>query len=111
MDSEFSPLPWEPCPQCLEKEDNGREIPAVDWSALIAHTVHPAKVAILEALHAIGMPLSATELTELLRDGGFSFDSIHYHLGALAKMAMAEEACTRPDRGSRERYYALSRSS
>jgi DNA-binding transcriptional ArsR family regulator len=85
-----------------------REISMFDWEKLVASTIHPAKVAIIEALRWTEQPLSATELSEILKEGGFSFDGIHYHLRGLVKVGAVTEASSRTVRGARERFFLLS---
>jgi len=76
-----------------------------DWAALVAQTVHPAKVAIVEALQWVGHPLSALELTALLADAHYGKDLVAYHARALAKLGAIEVAATRRVRGAWENYY------
>jgi hypothetical protein len=91
-----------------DKAGGPQEGSPIDWAALVAHTIHPAKVAILEALRSVGVALSATELTEMLSDGEFNFDIVHYHLLSLAKVGAVAQTSSRPVRGARERHYVLS---
>ena len=73
-----------------------------DWAALVALTVHPVRVAVIEALHFVEHPLSAPELSELLADSYYSADAIAYHARALAKLGALE---VRRIRGTRKQYY------
>jgi hypothetical protein len=79
--------------------------PGFDWANLVALTVHPTKVAIVEALKCVGGPLSATELAEILKEGGHNLDMVIYHAGGLVKLGVLELAHIRRVRGARERFY------
>lgn len=79
--------------------------PPFDWGTLVAQTVHPAKVAIIEALHWAEEPLSATELTAMLEEDSLDFDKIHYHARGLVRLGALEIAHSRQVRGACERCY------
>jgi hypothetical protein len=82
--------------------------PAFDWAALVPLVVHPAQVAIVEALLWIGHPLSATELCDLFDEPECYYLSIvSYHLGKLANYGALRETGSRPVRGATETYYFL----
>jgi hypothetical protein len=55
------------------------------WESLVAGTVHPVKVAIVEALLWLQTPLSATELSRLFGHGDYSLDSVLHHLKGLVR--------------------------
>ena len=82
-----------------------REDIQFDWAALVALTVHPVKVAIIEALLSVGHPLSVPELSKLLADSHYSANAIAYHAGGLAKLGALEVADFRRKRGAYELYY------
>jgi Helix-turn-helix domain len=75
-----------------------------DWSGLVALTVHPVKVAIVEAFLWIERPLSATELRELF-DRRNSVSPLSYHLRTLAELGVLREVDTRQVRGAIQRLY------
>jgi hypothetical protein len=79
-----------------------------DWGALVSLLVHPAKVAIIEALRWIGEPLSATELRNLFDDGDYYLSLISYHARTLADVSVIEVKRTRRVRGAEEKYYYFS---
>lgn len=76
-----------------------------NWSALVPHIVHPAKVAIIEALLWVGEPLSASDLNKLFGDSEFYVSSISYHAIKLDKAGVLKVARTRPVRGFTEKFY------
>lgn len=79
---------------------------SVPWSDLIDAYVHPAKVAIFEALHALGQPLSATELSRMA-PGDFDVEDFSYHLRTLEKLGLLVRTHEAPTRGVREKFYFL----
>ena len=84
-------------------------IKTFDWVSLVALTVHPIKVAIIEALLWVGEPLSATEMMQTF-DGAYSLDLVKYHAGRLRDLKLIEVTHERQARGAREKYYDLSAS-
>jgi hypothetical protein len=88
----------------LENEQGG-----FDWATLVALTVHPLKVGIIEALRYLGHPLSANELTNVLADSHYSPDLISYHAGGLVKLGVLEVTETYRIRGAVGNYYYFSR--
>ena len=76
-----------------------------NWEALIACVLHPAKVAIVEALVWIDQPLSATQLEELFDGSDFYLGIISYHLKGLNAMGVLEIADTEPVRGATEKFH------
>jgi DNA-binding transcriptional ArsR family regulator len=79
-----------------------------DWNVLVPHIVHPLKVRIVEAMHWIGQPLSASELSKLIGDEQYSLSHVSYHLVKLAKMGALEVTRERPVRGVVEKFYFFS---
>jgi hypothetical protein len=77
----------------------------VDWETLVAHVIHPAKVAIIEALAWIGRPLSPSLMEEVLKGNGLYLSLIAYHVKGLAEMGLLEIVATKPARGALERFY------
>lgn len=96
-------LPWHR-PK-TKRMEGAPDAPEFDWAGLVAQTVHPAKVAIVEALQWIGHPLSALELTAILADAHYGKDLIAYHARALAELGAIEVAASRRVRGAWENYY------
>lgn len=77
-----------------------------DWGALVPHVLHPLKVAIIEAMLWIELPLSAKELDRVF-DEGAGLSLISYHVRTLAKMDVIEIVEERPVRGALQRLYEL----
>lgn len=75
------------------------------WDALVPHIVHPLKVTIIEALHWIGEPLSASDLTKVIEDERYGLSRVSYHMVKLAKAGALEVVHSRPVRGSLEKFY------
>jgi len=75
------------------------------WGSLVAATVHPVKVAIVEAMLWVREPLSATELLAIFGNGEFDLDMVLYHLKGLTRWEVIEVTDTRRVRGARERYF------
>jgi predicted ArsR family transcriptional regulator len=83
-------------------EKNGQ----FDWGALVPRIIKPAKVAVIEALHYIDRPMSATELAKVL-GGEFTVSGISYHLKSLANNGVTTKVGERKVRGAKEKFYAL----
>jgi hypothetical protein len=77
------------------------------WGSLVASTIHPVKVAIIETLLWVGEPLSATEMKEIFNHADYSLDMVLYHLRGLARLEVIEVTGVRRTRGAREKYYFL----
>jgi Helix-turn-helix domain len=74
------------------------------WGSLVASTIHPVKVAIVEALLWVHAPLSASELAALFGCEDFNLDIVLYHLKGLTRLGVLEVTGTRRIRGARETY-------
>jgi hypothetical protein len=81
-----------------------------DWESLVPLFVHPAKVAVIEALAWIGQPLSPTELVAIV-GGRYKLGSLSYHVAYLAKLGVLAVTHERQVRGARETYYYFPRPS
>lgn len=79
-----------------------------DWDVLVSLVVHPAQVAIIEAMMWVRVPLSATDLRKLFDDDSFYLSLLAYHLTKLHKIGALEVECERPVRGVREKFYSVS---
>lgn len=77
-----------------------------DWGSLVPHIVKPAKVALIEALHYIDRPMSATELAKTL-GREFTVPGISYHLRVLAEAGITRKVGERKVRGAKEKFYVL----
>lgn len=80
---------------------------ALDWGALVARSVHPTRLWILEAMVRIERPLSATELVGVFGKKKLGISSISYHLKVLIELGILEEVRERKVRGATERFYAF----
>jgi DNA-binding transcriptional ArsR family regulator len=78
---------------------------ALNWGALVAHSVHPTRLWIIEAMLRIERPLSATELEGVFGKKKKALSSISYHMMVLVKFGIVEEASERPVRGATEHFY------
>ncbi len=84
-----------------------RKVHALDWEALVARSLHPTRLWIIEAMLRIGRPLSATELEGTFGKENLGIASISYHLKILTKHGIVEEVRERKVRGATERFYAF----
>jgi hypothetical protein len=80
--------------------------PSFDWAALVPRVVHPARVAIIEAMLWVGRPISATEMVQMI-DEEVGVSSLSYHFRVLAdrKVGVIEQVDRRQARGSEEKLY------
>jgi DNA-binding transcriptional ArsR family regulator len=76
------------------------------WESLVPLLVHPAKVAIIEAMAYIELPLSATDLDRLLQ-GEASVSLLSYHLRKLAEIGAIERVRQDTVRGAVQTFYGL----
>jgi hypothetical protein len=76
-----------------------------EWDVLVPHVIHPAKVAIIEALLWVDQPLSASDLAKLIGSDKCSLAHISYHLVQLAKAGALEVVRSRQVRGATEKFY------
>lgn len=78
---------------------------SVDWAAIVAHVIHPVKVAIIEAVAWIGRPLSPSLMEEVFAIPELYLSLVSYHAKGLADMGVLEIVAARPARGAMERFY------
>jgi DNA-binding transcriptional ArsR family regulator len=78
-----------------------------DWGALVLHAVHPAKVAIMEAMLRLQEPLSATRLAKVLGGSGYSLGVVSHHLQGLARWGAVELVKVRQVGGVIEKIYFI----
>jgi Helix-turn-helix domain len=79
-----------------------------DWNVLVPHIVNPTKVAVIEAMSWIGVPLSASELEKVFDDEEFGLSRISYHVRTLAKAGILRMVRQRQVRGSIQTFYVFS---
>ena len=74
------------------------------WETLVSQTVHPMRIAIVEALAWIGRPLTSNDLFNSFDRPG-SIGNVGYHVKELAKMGVLTLVSQRPVRGTVETFY------
>lgn len=80
--------------------------PSFDWGDLVPRLVHPAQVAIVEAMIWMDHPLSATELSALFGEPKeYYLTLVAYHVNRLANHGALRKTGSRPVRGSTESFY------
>jgi hypothetical protein len=77
-----------------------------NWDALIPMSVHPVKVAIIEAMQWIGVPLSPKEL-ERVFDEVVGVSLVSYHMRTLADVGVVERVRQQAVRGAVQSFYTL----
>jgi hypothetical protein len=78
-----------------------------NWGALVSRLVHPSKVAIIEAMDWLGVPLSPREL-DLMLDEQVGVSNVSYHMKTLAEAGAMEVVRRQAVRGTTQTFYALS---
>lgn len=82
-----------------------------DWSKLVAHFVHPIKVAIVEEMFGKREPLSANGLVEIFREtrpeDHYNLPNVAYHLSRLAAADLLVKTREVQRRGATEKFYVL----
>jgi len=78
-----------------------------NWESLVPHLIHPAKVAIIEAMKWIGVPVSPRELDRVF-DEQYGVSLVSYHMRTLLNVGVVEKDRQRPVRGALQTFYALS---
>jgi DNA-binding transcriptional ArsR family regulator len=76
------------------------------WDRSVALFVHPVKVAILESMAWLEIPLSAKTLDEIF-DRRFGVSLVSYHLKVLAEKGLVKKAGQRHVRGAQQTFYRL----
>lgn len=77
-----------------------------NWDALIPTSVHPVKVAIIEAMQWIAVPVSPKELDRLF-DEEFGVSLVSYHMRTLADIGVVEKVRQQAVRGAVQNFYRL----
>jgi DNA-binding transcriptional ArsR family regulator len=75
-----------------------------DWAAILP-LVHPLKVAIIEAMHHIGLPMSASDLHHSLGRDGEGLSYLSYHVRTLAEAGVIVKVSESRGRGAKEKFY------
>jgi hypothetical protein len=77
-----------------------------NWDVLIPISVHPVKVAIIEALQWITVPLSPRELDRIF-DEEYGVSLVSYHMRTLAEVGVVERVRQQAVRGAVQSFYTL----
>jgi DNA-binding transcriptional ArsR family regulator len=80
---------------------------AVDWDGLLASLLHPTQFQIIEAMHWIGQPISASQLLHVLGRGRKDLSAVSYHLRRLGELKIVRLVSVKRVRGAKERLYGL----
>jgi hypothetical protein len=78
-----------------------------NWDTLVSYLIHPVKVAIIEAMGWVDVPLSPRDLDRIF-DEQFGVSLVAYHMRTLSEVGVVERVRQRPVRGAVETFYALS---
>ena len=76
-----------------------------DWSDLVPRTLHPTKVAIVEALHYMGHELSPTELSKMFGSPELGLAPVAYHVRSLVDKGALVQIAERQVRGALEKFF------
>jgi DNA-binding transcriptional ArsR family regulator len=79
----------------------------VDWDGLLAHLLHPTQFQIIEAMHWIDRPVSASQLVQVFDRARKDLSAVSYHLRRLRTLKIVELSSVRRIRGAKERLYTL----
>lgn len=79
---------------------------AFDWDSLVPHVIHPLRVAIIEAMAWIEVPVSARELDAVF-DEEFGVPLVSYHVRTLADLGALEKVHQQAVRGALQTFYRL----
>jgi hypothetical protein len=85
--------------------DGSRNEATSPWTTLIPHVVHPAKVAVIEALGWMEEPVSSSEFVALFDSDEFYLSLVSYHIRQLVKFGVLRSVRSRQRRGAIETYY------
>jgi hypothetical protein len=78
-----------------------------NWGTLVPYLIHPVKVAIIEAMEWIEVPISPRELDRVF-DEQFGLSLVSYHMRTLADVGVVEKVRQRSVRGALQTFYSLS---
>lgn len=79
----------------------------VDWDGLLASLLHPTQFQIIEAMHWIGRPVSASQLVHVFDRDSKDLSALAYHLRRLRELKIVRLASVKRVRGAKERFYTL----
>jgi DNA-binding transcriptional ArsR family regulator len=85
----------------------GSEAATVDWDGLLIRLLHPVQFQIIEAMHWIDQPVSASMLVHVFGRDPKDLSATAYHLRRLAELKIVRLSSIRRVRGAKERLYKL----
>jgi len=80
---------------------------AVDWDGLLTGLLHSTQFQIIEAMHWIGRPVSASQLVHVFDRDPKDLSAVSYHLRRLGELKIVRLRSERRVRGAKERFYRL----
>lgn len=92
----------------MNREESTAACPFSGWEPFVPHLVHPLKVAIVEALSCVRMPLSAVQFGKVFAGAGDGFreSNVRYHLDHLTEIGVLEVVPYMDSSGSpREKFF------
>jgi hypothetical protein len=78
-----------------------------NWGTLVPYLIHPVKVAIIEAMEWVEVPLSPRDLDRMF-DEQFGVSLVSYHMRTLTDVGVVKKVRQRSVRGAVQTFYALS---
>ena len=78
-----------------------------NWGSLVPYLIHPIKVAIIEAMEWVEVPVSPRGLDRIF-DEELGVSLIAYHMRTLADIGVVEKVRQEPVRGALQTFYSLS---
>jgi DNA-binding transcriptional ArsR family regulator len=78
-----------------------------NWDSLVPYLIHPVKVAIIEAMEWIEVPVSPRELDRVF-DEKYGLSLVSYHMRTLADVGVVEKVRQQSVRGALQTFYSLS---
>ncbi len=79
----------------------------VDWDGLLCRILHPTQFQIIEAMHWIDRPVSASQLVKVFDCDPKELSSLSYHLRRLRTLKIVRLSSIRKVRVAKERLYEL----
>jgi hypothetical protein len=80
--------------------------PHFNWGSLVPYLIHPLKVAIIEAMEWVEVPLSPRDLDRIF-DEQFGVSLVSYHMRTLVEIGVVEKVGQSSVRGALQTFYAL----
>lgn len=103
-DTTPSPSPVNPIESAGDKAEVAT--PGFDWVTILPF-VHPLKVAIIEAMHHIGRPMSASDFHHSFGRDGQGLSYLSYHVKTLAEAGVIVKVAESKGRGAKEKFYSF----